>query len=172
MNESGKNEGSQALDWAAVLGRWLLGGLFVYMGMTKALQPEDFLKLVRQYDMVNTPFLLNGIAALLPWFEVFCGLLLLAGVAVRGATLMLVAMLVPFTLLVLKRAWAIHVTQGTPFCAIKFDCGCGNGEVLICRKIPENCALLLLSIWLLLGHGRRLSARFSLWGPLKPAAAA
>jgi uncharacterized membrane protein YphA (DoxX/SURF4 family) len=171
MSESAKTESSQALDWGAMLARWLLGGLFVYMGMAKALQPEDFLKLVRQYEMVSTPILLNAIAALLPWFEVFCGLLLLAGVAVRGAALMLVMMLIPFTLLVLKRAWAIHVTQGAPFCAIKFDCGCGNGEVLICRKIPENCALLLLSIWLLLGYGRRLSVRFSLW-PAKPAVAA
>jgi uncharacterized membrane protein YphA (DoxX/SURF4 family) len=172
MNGQSTNEGPQALDWAAVLARWLLGGLFIYMGLAKALQPEDFLKLVRQYELVSTPFLLNAIAALLPWFEAFCGLLLLTGVAVRGAALMLVAMLVPFTLLVLKRAWAIHLTQGTPFCAIKFDCGCGNGEVLICRKIPENCALLLLSIWLLFGYGRRLSARFTLWKSVEPAAAA
>ena len=170
MNDFPKNEGSQALDWAAMLARWLLGGLFVYMGLAKALQPADFLKLVGQYDIVSSPFLLNAIAALLPWFEVFCGLLLIAGVAVRGAALMLVVMLVPFTLLVLKRAWAIHLTQGIPFCAIKFDCGCGNGEVLICRKIPENCALLLLSIGLLFGYGRRLSVRFNLW-PTKPAAA-
>ena len=50
---------------------------------------------------------MNSIGAALPWFEVFCGLLLLFGVAVRGAALMLMAMLVPFTLIVLKRALAI-----------------------------------------------------------------
>ena len=78
------------------------------MGLNKALpHPEYFLKLVRQYDMVTSPLLLNSIGAALPWFEVFCGLLLLFGVAVRGSALMLVAMLVPFTLIVLKRALAI-----------------------------------------------------------------
>ena len=67
-------------DLAGVLGRWLLGGLFIYMGLNKALHPVDFLKLVRQYELVAHPYLLNSIAAALPWFEVFCGLLLVAGV--------------------------------------------------------------------------------------------
>src|SRR5690349_18661666 len=130
------------LDLAATLVRWIVGALFIYMGLTKALQPVEFLKLVRQYEMVQSPWLLNSIAAALPWFEVFCGLLLVAGVAVRGTALMLVAMLVPFTLVVLKRALAIHAAQAIPFCAVKFDCGCGTGEVLICHKLVENAALI------------------------------
>src|SRR5512133_2808438 len=93
-----------ACGTSGILVRWLLGGLFIYMGVSKALHPVDFLKLVHEYDLVATPFLLNAIAAALPWFEVFCGLLLVAGIAVRGSALMLAAMLVPFSLLVLKRA--------------------------------------------------------------------
>ena len=77
-----------ARDAAAVLARWWLGCVFIYMGLNKALpHPEYFLKLVRQYDMVTSPLLLNSIGAALPWFEVFCGLLLLVGVAVRGSAL-------------------------------------------------------------------------------------
>lgn len=129
----------------AVLVRWFLGGLFIYMGLNKALHPVEFLKLVRQYDMVQSPVLLNLIASGLPWFEVFCGLLLLLGVAVRGAALMYLAMLVPFTLVILKRALAIHAADNISFCAIKFDCGCGTGEVVICWKLLENTALILLS---------------------------
>jgi len=154
-----------ALDIAAVLARWLLGILFVYMGLSKALHPDQFLKLVRQYDLVSSPLILNSIAAALPWFEVFCGLLLLTGIAVRGAALMLAAMLVPFTLVVLKRALAISGAQGLPFCAVKFDCGCGSGEVLICHKLLENGLLLVLSLWLLAGQGRKLAARFTLIKP-------
>jgi uncharacterized membrane protein YphA (DoxX/SURF4 family) len=91
-----------------VLARWWLGCVFIFMGLHKALpDPEVFLKLVDQYNMVSTPFLLNSIGAALPWFEVYCGVLLLVGVAVRGSALMLVAMLVPFTLVVLKKALAI-----------------------------------------------------------------
>ncbi len=153
-----------ALEGAAVLARWLVGGLFIYMGLSKAVvhDPAEFLKAVRQYDMVNNFYLLNSIAAALPWFEVFCGLLLVAGVAVRGTALVSVCMLVPFTLLVLKRALAIAGAKGLAFCAVKFDCGCGNGEIFICPKLVENTILVLLSCWLIFGHGRRLCARFSL----------
>src|SRR5512144_2148368 len=113
------------IDYFAVLARWVLGALFIYMGLKKALHPDDFLRLVDQYDMVKTPFLLNTIAATLPWFETFCGIMLLSGIAVRGTAVMLVVMLVPFTLLVLKRALAIASEKSQPFCLVKFDCGCG-----------------------------------------------
>ena len=162
MNAKPSSSKPSFVDVAAVLARWLLGGLFLYMGLNKALHPVEFLKLVRQYEMVSNPVLLNSIAAALPWFEVFCGLLLLAGVAVRGSALMLVTMLVPFTLLVLRRAWTIHVTQGTPFCAIQFDCGCGAGEVVICSKFIENFALAFLAGWLQTGRGRQLCLRYAL----------
>ena len=146
---------------APVAARWILGLLFLYMGLSKALHPADFLKLVRQYDMVQWPVLLNLIAATLPWFEVFCGLMLMAGVAVRGSALMLVAMLVPFTVIVIKRALAFQAAGGLAFCAIKFDCGCGGGEVLICRKIVENVLLALLYTALLFSRRSRLSLRHS-----------
>lgn len=149
-------------DAAGVLARWALGAVFIYMGLTKALHPELFLKLLRQYQMVANPFLLNSIAAGLPWFEVFCGLLLVCGVAVRGTALMLVLMLVPFTAVVLHRALAIAGAQHLALCAVKFDCGCGGGEVLICKKVLENCVLLVLACGLLVGRARALCARFSL----------
>jgi uncharacterized membrane protein YphA (DoxX/SURF4 family) len=161
-----------ARDAAAVLARWWLGCVFIHMGLNKALpHPEYFLKLVRQYDMVTSPWLLNSIGAALPWFEVLCGLLLLAGVTVRGAALNVVVMLVPFTFIVLKRALALAAASGIPFCAVKFDCGCGAGEVYICHKLVENTVLLLLSAWLLTGGGRQLCLRFSLFPEKAPAVA-
>ncbi len=80
-----------------LLARLILGGLYVFMGASKALEPVSFLKLVREYEVVASPVGLNLVAATLPWFEVLCGLLLLAGVAVRGTALVSFAMLVPFT---------------------------------------------------------------------------
>ena len=151
------------LEWAAVLARWVLGLLFVYMGMSKALHPVDFLKLVRQYEMVDAPWLLNFVAATLPWFEVFCGLLLATGIAVRSSALVLLLMLIPFTWTVFKRALAIHATQGIPFCQIRFDCGCGAGVVLICAKLVENSVLILLSGLLLSGRGKKWCARYGLF---------
>ena len=162
MNGEPATKGRKIKDALAVLVRWVLGSLFVYMGLKKALDPAGFLALVRQYDMVSTPFVLNSIAAALPWFEVFCGFLLLAGVAVRGTAVVLVAMLVPFTLLILKRALAVATAQGLAFCMVKFDCGCGNGEVFIGNKLMENCLLILFACWLISGASRKLSLRFSL----------
>jgi uncharacterized membrane protein YphA (DoxX/SURF4 family) len=154
-----------AVDTFTVLARWLLGATFLYLGFNKALDPVDFLKLVRQYDVVENSLLLNSIAAALPWFEVFCGLLLLGGVAVRGTALVLIFTLVPFTILVFRRALILQAAQNIPFCAVKFDCGCGAGEEFICRKLLENFLLILLSGWLLAGYGRQLSLRFSLVRP-------
>ncbi len=153
------------LEYAGLAVRWLLGGLFVYMGLQKALHPELFLKLLRQYDLTDNFLMLNLIAAALPWFEIFCGLILIAGIAVRGTALLILSMLAPFTFVVLKRALAISSIQHIALCAVRFDCGCGGGEVLICRKMVENVLLMLLSGWLLAGFGRRLAARFSLLGP-------
>lgn len=168
MNTEPRTWRSNTPALAGALTRWLLGGLFLYMGLNKALHPVDFLKLVRQYELVQDPLLLNSIAAALPWFEVFCGLLLVAGVAVRGSALMLFLMLVPFTAVVFHRALDIHTALAIPFCAVKFDCGCGTGEVLICRKLIENGILLLLSGWLLMGRGQLLSARYDLIGAAPP----
>ena len=75
---------------------------------------------------------------------------------------LLVVMLVPFTLLVLKRALAIADAQGLPFCVVKFDCGCGAGEVLICNKLLENCLLTFIASALIAGWGRKFCIRFSL----------
>ncbi|MCI0350384.1 MAG: DoxX family membrane protein [Acidobacteriales bacterium] len=147
--------GASASPWrgreiAALGARWILGGIFVYMGLSKALQPVDFLKLVREYQMVESHVVLNLLAAALPWFELLCGTFLVAGIAVRGSALVSLVMLVPFSLIVLQRALAIHEAKAIPFCAIRFDCGCGVGEVVICYKLLENGLLILLA-GLLLG---------------------
>lgn len=127
------------------LARLALGVCFVYLGLNKASNPTDFLKAVHQYGWVDRSLHLTWIAALLPWLEVFCGLLLLAGFWVRGAAFVVFGMLLFFSGIILHRALRIQETTGMAFCAIRFDCGCGNGEVLVCRKLLENSVLVLLS---------------------------
>jgi hypothetical protein len=145
-----------------VLARFILGGLFLYMGVIKALHPVDFLKLVRQYEFTENFTLLNLVAATLPWFEIFTGFLLVSGIGVRGAGLIAFSMLVPFTMLIAQRAIAIHQTQGTPLCGIRFDCGCGAGEVLICRKLVENFLLTVLALLIVAVRSPRGSLYYSL----------
>jgi uncharacterized membrane protein YphA (DoxX/SURF4 family) len=160
MNTDQLNWKRATLNLSAVLARWVLGAVFLYTGLSKALHPVDFLKLVRQYDLVHHFWLLNSIAAALPWFEIFCGLLLLAGIVVRGTAVTLILLLVPFTALVYHRALAIQSALAIPFCLVKFDCGCGTGAVFICHKLVENLFLLLLA-----GFGRQYCLRFTLIKP-------
>ena len=168
MNAGQPNWNRIALNLFAVLARWLLGAVFLYAGLNKALHPVDFLKLLRQYDLVQSPLLLNSIASALPWFETFCGVLLLAGIAVRGTALTLLLLLVPFTVLVFHRALAIQSALAIPFCMVKFDCGCGTGTVFICRSLLEHFALILFCGWLLTARGRQLCLRFNLLKPREP----
>ncbi len=142
-----------------VILRLILGGVFIYMGVTKAMHPAEFLKLVRQYDVLPQPILLNVVAATVPWFEILCGLLLVLGVAVRGVALVALLMLMAFTAIVLIHARSIQATGGLPFCAIKFDCGCGTGEMFVCRKLGENVLLMGASVGLLFARHSRFCAR-------------
>ena len=132
----------------ALVTRWALGAFFIWMGWHKAMDPVGFLKLVRAYDLVQIPFLLNLIAASLPWFEILCGTLLMLGIYPRACALLILGMLVPFTLAILRRALHLHDAGNLPFCLIKFDCGCGSGEVFVCKKLAENTAWIALSAWL------------------------
>ena len=150
---------------AGLLARWLLGGLFIYLGLAKALHPVDFLKLVRQYDLTHSAPVLDSIAALLPWFEVACGLLLVAGVAVRGAALVSLLLLIPFTAVVWHRALELQAIKAIPLCMVKFDCGCGHGEEFFCRKLAENLVWMGLAVWLLAGAGRKGCLRYALKKP-------
>jgi uncharacterized membrane protein YphA (DoxX/SURF4 family) len=131
-----------------------LGICFVYLGLNKAWNPTDFLKAVHQYGWVDQTLFLTWIAALLPWLEVFCGLLLLVGFWLRGAAFVVFGMLVFFSGIILHRALRIHETTGIDFCEIRFDCGCGNGAVLVCRKLVENALLTALSLALVLSRKR------------------
>jgi uncharacterized membrane protein YphA (DoxX/SURF4 family) len=168
MSVDQSSEKRSTLDIAAVLARCVLGACFLYMGYVKAMDPKSFLEVIHEYNAIHDYILLNSIALLLPWFEMFCGLLLIFGVAVRGSALALIAMLIPFTSLVLRRAIIIAVTEHKPFCAVRFDCGCGAGEVLICSKLLENSGLIFLAIWLLFTRSRRLCLRHSLFPPPDP----
>ncbi len=162
MNRALPSPGADLREWVFVMLRWVIGGLLLYLGLSKALQPVQFLKLIREYAVVTDPFVLNALAGLLPWLEVFLGLLLVSGVAVRGSALLLVLMLVPFTVAVARRALLIHASASIPFCAVRFDCGCGLGEVWICQKLAENAALVAASLAFLAGAGGRFCARYRL----------
>ena len=150
---------SAATGIPQLLMRLILGGLFIYMALPKVGNPTDFLKLIRLYHMVpeSPPYLLNGIAIVLPWLEILCGAVLILGVFVRGAAASIAVMLAFFTPVILLRALSIHAADGTPFLQIAFDCGCGTGVVIIWKKLLANTGLLLLAVVILCSRSRRFA---------------
>jgi uncharacterized membrane protein YphA (DoxX/SURF4 family) len=140
------------------------------MGWSKASDPESFLKQIREYEIIPDQAFrtLNSLAVVLPWLEIFCGVLLILGTAVRGTSLLVLLMLAGFTFIVAQRALNIHETQGIPLCSVKFDCGCGGGEVYACRKVPENIGLMLLALLLLVSRSRRFCLNLDLLGKHPP----
>jgi len=151
-----------------VLARWLLGAAFIYLGASKAVEPVEFLKVVRQYNLLKSPLLLNLVSSALPWFEIFCGLLLVAGVAVRGTAALVLAMLALFTGAIIWRALAEAELSGLALCAVRFDCGCGAGEVLACRKFVENGLLMALAAFLSVSNAPRFCWLHSIHKQLSP----
>jgi uncharacterized membrane protein YphA (DoxX/SURF4 family) len=123
--------------------RILTGALFLYLGWLKTQDPVMFLKTIREFDVFTAPVHLNIVAAWLPWFEVWCGMLLILGVAVQTTALTTGLLLVGFTGMILWRASQVYAAGGIAFCAIQFDCGCGSGEVKVCYKLLQNTLLAL-----------------------------
>jgi len=136
----------------SITARFALGGFLIAMGLAKAFAPVDFLKLLREYHFLSSPWLLNATAATLPWFEVFCGILLLGGIATRATSAIIAGLFFFFSIAIAHRAIALQSELHVPFCALSFDCGCGAGEVFVCAKLTENLAWIALALWLALSR--------------------
>ena len=132
-----------ARDWILSGMRIAMGTWFIYGGFVKGLHPVDFLKTLHEYELPVSFVTLNAIAALLPWFEVFCGAVLLTGKALRATSAIWLAMLIPFTALIFYRALGVQNATQVAFCSIRFDCGCGTGEQPVCLKLTENLLLII-----------------------------
>jgi uncharacterized membrane protein YphA (DoxX/SURF4 family) len=146
-----------------LLGRAVVGGVYVWYGWNKVLDPVGFLKALRAYDLLplEPPQLLNLTVVVLPFVEIVCGLLLLAGAWLRAAGGLLLGLTLVFTAAVAVRAASIAGAEGIGLCAVVFDCGCGVGEVAFCSKLVENLGLILLAILVLGSRSRCLRA----WPP-------
>ncbi len=150
--------------------RLFVGAMFAYLAIMKLLDPFEFLKQLRLYEMFpeHPPYLINVIAVVVPWLEMLCALGLLLGVLRKGAAVLITGMLLFFAPILLIRAWGLYTAPGADFasfCDVRFDCGCGTGEVYICSKMVENTLLLIGAVIVLFSRSRWLclDAVFDRW---------
>lgn len=142
-----------------LIARLAVGGMFAYLALLKLSNPFEFLKQVNQYQIVpaDPPQLMNFLSLMLPYLELICAAALIFGFLLRGAGATILAMLLFFCPLLVYRAMQEYASGAFPgFCWVKFDCGCGTGEVFICRKLLENAALIVGSLITVLSRSRFL----------------
>jgi putative oxidoreductase len=93
--------------------RLVLGGVFLYAGVVKIADPTRFAGEIAAYRLL--PYFGNYLtAALLPWLEMLCGVLLIAGFRTRGAAVILLVLTSVF-----MAALASTIVRG-----LDIDCGC------------------------------------------------
>jgi putative oxidoreductase len=119
----------------------LFGGVFVYAGKEKALEPLVFLDGIRSFEMLPDPYPAL-VAMFLPWLEIFAGLAVMTGWMRRGGLLLLNGSLVTFLVAILSAWWR----------GLDIRCGCFGGEVGAISNYIElilrDLVLLALGLWL------------------------
>lgn len=144
------NGNDRKLELFGLLARLAVGGVLAYAGLVKALSPaQEFAYAIESYKVTNAQLSLYA-AYIVPWLEIWSGLLLAAGVFTRANALFAGAMLVFFELL-LGQAWL----RGLPITS----CGCfgSAGSNSLGREFAQNLALLALA-WAAWKFGRAWSA--------------
>lgn len=124
-----------------VVGRLVLGILFVWAAVGKIEDPGVFAASIENYRIVN-PAVAMIIASILPWIELLCGLCILSGALRPGATLLAAAMLMIFTLAILSA-----LARG-----LDITCGCltqdADASKIGWTKVVENLVLTVLAVFL------------------------
>jgi putative oxidoreductase len=100
--------------------RGMLGLLMLWAAVSKLANPSDFLGSIYAYELPLPRPLLQTAAVVLPWVELLCGLLLVAGLWPETALLLVTGLLV-FFVFATGQAWA----RG-----LEIACGCFNLEIL------------------------------------------
>jgi uncharacterized membrane protein YphA (DoxX/SURF4 family) len=103
-------------QWAALLARLVVGGVWLWAGLAKLTDPLGSVQAVAAYDLLPRA-LVEPIGYALPPVEVVVGLALIAGVMTRGAALISALLFVAF-IIGIASAWA----RG-----LEIDCGCFGG---------------------------------------------
>ena len=91
----------------------IVGGIFIYAGVIKALDPVQFANDIDNYKTLPW-FVSVRLAFYLPWLEIFCGLALIFRFLYRGGLLILTALILVF----------IGATIAAKARGLDITCGC------------------------------------------------
>ncbi len=93
--------------------RMILGVVFLYAGIVKIIDPAGFALAISNYRILPD-ILVNAVAIVLPFLEVFAGAALIAGIVIPGSSLVVTGLLLIFFC-----ALFISLVRG-----LDISCGC------------------------------------------------
>jgi putative oxidoreductase len=93
--------------------RFVVGGVFIWAGLLKILDPLEFAQDIANYHVFSRDISFV-IAIVLPWIEVLCGVLVILGIFRATSSLVLSGLLVAFLALI----------TATILRGIDVECGC------------------------------------------------
>jgi uncharacterized membrane protein YphA (DoxX/SURF4 family) len=90
----------------------IIGALFIYAGVVKAIDPAEFARDIDNYKML--PWQLSVWMGLyLPWLEIFCGLALIVRILYRGSVFVLTALMSLFIVItIIARMRGLDISCG------------------------------------------------------------
>jgi uncharacterized membrane protein YphA (DoxX/SURF4 family) len=139
-----QRQGELVRDVLGLLARFGLAAIWFISGIAKAVDPRTTLVAVRAYQLFPD-FVAELLAAVLPYFEIALGLLLLLGLATRLAAVLSAVLLVAFIAGVISAA-----ARG-----LSIDCGCfggggdvGSDQTAYTAEILRDLGFLLLAGYL------------------------
>lgn len=123
--------------------RFAVGGVFIYAGVLKAWETQDFAADIRHYSIIPWSDVILLLAVYVPWVELFAGLAVVFRRLYLGGLIAIVGMMLIFTG-ALTSAWA----RG-----LDISCGCFGKEK---QSIRTNFPALLARDLALLGSAAML----------------
>lgn len=127
----------------ANLSRWGVGIVFIVAGFLKFLNPEEFMRVISNYNLLPL-FLVPAAAIVLPWFEFLCGICLISKRFIKSAASSIALLLILFII-----AMVINIFRG-----VQTDCGCfgllfGDSQIGS-FSVFRNSILLGLTLFIVL----------------------
>jgi uncharacterized membrane protein YphA (DoxX/SURF4 family) len=123
--------------WAGRIARILLGAIFIYASIDKLLHPLEFARIIDAYRILPENLVIV-VAAILPFLELICGILLIAGVWVVPSLIWIGLLLIVFVAGMVQ----------AHFRGLAIDCGCfsvtGENSGITAWTILRDGLILLL----------------------------
>lgn len=132
----------------AIIIRLILGFLFIYASLDKIIYPSKFAEVIYNYRLLPVE-LVNICAILVPWIEVFIGVMLLIGIWVDASAFMLSGITFVFTFLIISAI----------FRGLNIECGCfsldAEGSLVSWKRVIEDIFILIGGLYLVWFNWKR-----------------